>query len=103
VPNLLGLSEDEAKAALLDAGLTWGRLVTATSDKAKGTVIGQSVDPGTKVEEKTAVSLKISEGRKEETPQTPQTPDTPQTPENPSGNGGNPPIVIGPPNAGGAE
>lgn len=88
VPNMLGLSLNDAKAALLDSNLTWGRIVEADSTKPKGTVISQSIRAKVKVEEKTAIDLRISNGK-----------NASQDP-GPSDNPDNPPIVIGPPNAG---
>lgn len=88
VPNMLGLSLNDAKAALLDRNLTWGRIVEADSTKPKGTVISQSIRAKVKVEEKTAIDLRISNGK-----------NASQDP-GPSDNPDNPPIVIGPPNAG---
>ncbi|MBR6729276.1 MAG: Stk1 family PASTA domain-containing Ser/Thr kinase [Clostridia bacterium] len=64
VPNLLGYSESEAKAALLDAGLTWGQIIEGESSKPKGTVISQSIRPGIEVKEKTSIDLKLSSGSK---------------------------------------
>ncbi len=89
VPNMLGLSLNDAKAALLDANLTWGRIVEADSTKPKGTVISQSIRAKVKVEEKTAIDLRVSNGK-----------NAGSTDPNPSDTPDNPPIVIGPPNAG---
>lgn len=70
VPNLLGKSEDEAKAALLDVGLTWGSIATIESSRAKGTVAAQSIQAGVEVKEKTSVDLRISSGPKDTTTST---------------------------------
>ena len=57
VPNLLGLSEEQAKKALEDANLVLGKVDTlSTSDMEPGTVLGQEPDadetkpPGTEVD-----------------------------------------------------
>ncbi len=105
VPNLLGLSENEAKAALLDAGLTWGNIVKGSSSKAKGTVISQSIRPGIEVKEKTAIDIKISSGSGEhsEPTQAPAISEPSQAPSTATPAPSSPGIVIGPPNAGGAQ
>ena len=64
VPNLLGKTEDEAKAALLDVGLTWGSIATIESSRAKGTVAAQSIQAGVEVKEKTSVDIRLSSGPK---------------------------------------
>ncbi len=64
VPNLLGKTEDEAKAALLDVGLTWGTIATIESSRAKGTVAAQSIQAGVEVKEKTSVDFRLSSGPK---------------------------------------
>lgn len=105
VPNMLGLSESAAKAELLDAGLTWGQIVEADSTKAKGTVISQSIRAGVEVKEKTSIDLKISSGSKATAAPTAaptQVPTQASATAAPAASQ-NPGIVIGPPNAGGAE
>lgn len=64
VPYLLGKTEDEAKAALLDVGLTWGSIATIESSRAKGTVAAQSIQAGVEVKEKTSVDFRLSSGPK---------------------------------------
>lgn len=105
VPNMLGLSESAAKAELLDAGLTWGQIVEADSTKAKGTVISQSIRAGVEVKEKTSIDLKISSGSKATAAPTAAPTQAPtQVPATAAPAASqNPGIVIGPPNAGGAE
>lgn len=105
VPNMLGLSESAAKAELLDAGLTWGQIVEADSTKAKGTVISQSIRAGVEVKEKTSIDLKISSGSKATAAPTAAPTQAPtQAPATAAPAASqNPGIVIGPPNAGGAE
>ncbi len=93
VPNLLGLSLDEAKADLLDAELTWGKIEEVDSTKTKGTIISQSIRAGVEVKEKTSIDLRVSNGRGAAEPT-----EAPKPSEEPKPT--TPPIVIGPPNAG---
>ncbi len=62
VPNVLGLTEQEAAEELLKAGLKLGKSeVTDTSGRyAPGVVIGQSMDQGEYVEKNTQIDLEIS-------------------------------------------
>ncbi|MBE7010594.1 MAG: Stk1 family PASTA domain-containing Ser/Thr kinase [Ruminococcaceae bacterium] len=105
VPNLLGLSEEEAKIALLESGLTYGDIIREESSKKKGTVISQSVRPGYELKEKSSIDIKVSSGGKESgataaPSQAPtQAPATTPTPtKKPSGG-----VPIVAPNAGGVE
>ncbi|MBQ4517080.1 MAG: Stk1 family PASTA domain-containing Ser/Thr kinase [Clostridia bacterium] len=97
VPNLLGLSLEEAKEDLLGAGLNWGNIIEAESNKPAGTVLSQSIRPGVELKSETSIDLKVSKGAKA-TPEPTAEPavSTPAPTTKPS-------IVIGPPNAGGAE
>ncbi len=99
VPNLLGLSESEAKAALLDLNLTWGDIVEAESTKPKGYVISQSIRPGIEVKEQTSIDIKISKGKKDETASPSPTATVAPT-QAPTASPG---ITILPPNAGTAQ
>ncbi|MGN1058788.1 MAG: PASTA domain-containing protein [Clostridia bacterium] len=105
MPNLLGMSESGAKAALLDKGLTWGQIVEAESSKDKGTVISQSIRAGVEVKEKTSIDLKISAGHKatEAPTAAPATNPPTQAPTQAPPAESKTPIVIGPPNAGATE
>lgn len=109
IPKLTGMSLEEAKLAIEDAGLSVGKIVESSSSKEKGTVIGQSIPAGVKTFEETTIDLKVSSGPEAETSdeptQTPQqnpsqtqtptqTPES-QTPNNPSGGG----VTIVSPNA----
>ena len=62
VPNILGMTEQEASAELLRVGLTPGETsVTDTSGRyAPGTVIGQSIEKGEYVDEGTRVDMELS-------------------------------------------
>ncbi|MBE7048218.1 MAG: Stk1 family PASTA domain-containing Ser/Thr kinase [Ruminococcaceae bacterium] len=99
VPNMLGMSENEAKAALLDKELTWGQIIEAESSKPKGTVISQSIRAGIEVKEKTSIDLKVSAGKGGSDAPTAQPTQAPTDPPKETKT----PIVIGPPNAGSAE
>ena len=65
VPGLLGLSEERAKEKLESRGLQY-ELTNVDSDKAKGTVVYQSIDQGEMVKEGTTVNLQISNGPEED-------------------------------------
>jgi beta-lactam-binding protein with PASTA domain/predicted Ser/Thr protein kinase len=63
VPRLRGKTEDEAKSALEDAGLTLGGTDKKSSTTVpKGDVVGSDPDAGSSVEKGTAVTLFISDG-----------------------------------------
>jgi len=63
VPNVVGLTQDSAQAALIAAGLTVGTVTTANSATVpSGTVISQTPAAGTKVTPSSAVALVISSG-----------------------------------------
>ncbi|MBO5461293.1 MAG: Stk1 family PASTA domain-containing Ser/Thr kinase [Ruminococcus sp.] len=63
VPNVIGMTEDEAKAALNKEGLGYDVEGRETSDKyAKGEIMGQSVDANKKVDKNTTIYVTISLG-----------------------------------------
>ena len=62
MPNVIGLSEDAAMAKLESAGLSFGGSDRISSDVDAGTVIGQSADAFTEVEEHAKIYLKVSSG-----------------------------------------
>ncbi len=62
MPNVIGLSEEAAIAKLESAGLSYGGSDHVNSDVDAGTVIGQSADAFTEVEEHSKIHLKISLG-----------------------------------------
>ena len=62
VPNLIGSTEDAARAKLESANISFGGSERVSSDLAVGTVVGQSVDAFSQVEEHTKVYLQISSG-----------------------------------------
>jgi serine/threonine-protein kinase len=63
VPTLVGLTEDAAREALIEAGLAIGEVGTANSDTVElGLVISQDPPAGNKVDEGAAVSIVLSVG-----------------------------------------
>lgn len=62
VPNLIGLSENAAIAKLESVGLSFGSSERVKSDVDAGTVIGQSENAFTQIEEHTKIYLRISTG-----------------------------------------
>ena len=77
VPNLLGKTEEEAKAMLLEQGLTWGNISTIESSRAKGTVVAQSLPAGVEVKTNTSIDLRLSSGPKEQAQPSTQPSDEP--------------------------
>jgi len=64
VPSVVGLTEDEARTAIGDAGLTVGDIERETSDTVRaGQVIEQSPDANDYVDPGTAVDLVVSLGK----------------------------------------
>ena len=64
MPNLKGLSKAVAISRLESANLTLGTVTFVDSNMAAGTVIWQSVEPNTMVNEHTKVYLQVSSGPK---------------------------------------
>ncbi|MGH2698601.1 MAG: PASTA domain-containing protein, partial [Actinomycetota bacterium] len=62
VPNLLGLSEDQAQSALEEAGLELGRVRSQDSESPEGTVIEQNPGSGELLNEGEAVNIILSSG-----------------------------------------
>ena len=62
MPNLIGLSEDAAIAKLENANLSYGGTNRETNDNYIGTVIGQSINAFSSIEEHTKVYLTVSSG-----------------------------------------
>jgi beta-lactam-binding protein with PASTA domain len=60
VPRLLGLTQERAAVALERAGLRMGAVGTAESDLAPGTVVAQSLAPGTEVAPGTAIGISLA-------------------------------------------
>ena len=62
MPNLIGLTESGAITQIENSGLSYGGTVRQVSDLQAGTVIGQSIDAHTEIEEHTKVILTVSTG-----------------------------------------
>ncbi len=66
VPNLVGLSESAAISKIESAGLTYGRTSAVEDDMPAGTVVWQSIDAYTEVEEHAKIFIQVSTGPKPE-------------------------------------
>lgn len=63
VPDLIGLTQEEAEIAIDDAKLRLGKVAQAPSDEVEvGSVISQSPEPGNEVDVRSRVNLVISAG-----------------------------------------
>ena len=62
MPNLIGLSENAAIAQLENNRLSYGGSEYAASDLAAGTVIGQSREAFSEIEEHSKITLRVSTG-----------------------------------------
>jgi eukaryotic-like serine/threonine-protein kinase len=62
VPDLSGLTQDQAIAKLEAAHLTLGTPTTQPSEEPEGTVVSQNPLPGEKVDKNSAVDIVLSEG-----------------------------------------
>lgn len=86
VPNLINISEEDAKEAITNAGLTVGEITRSSSNEyAEGMVKYQSFSYGEKVKAGTKIDISISSGPEAtqaptETPTPTPTPDVTQTP-----------------------
>ena len=90
VPNLLGKTESEARAALESANLLLGEVQQVTSEKEKGTVVKQSEAEGNRVKKNKAIDIRISNGKGATPSPTASSDPTPSvSPSNPSDNNGN--------------
>ncbi len=66
MPDLLGMTEDEAKLTLKDLGLGYHKIGEASSDEyEKGQIIEQSIEAGNTVEKNTTVEVTLSSGKGE--------------------------------------
>lgn len=89
VPNLYGMSEEDARRELENNNLIPGSVTSVESTRTKGTVVYQSIAKDTEVEEKTKVDFQISSGKQEEPePEKPDDSNQSGEPEKPSGNEG---------------
>ena len=62
VPSVVGLTQDEAIAAIEEAGLEVGNVDDVDSQEEEGTVLGQSPPAGSKADAESAVDLEVSGG-----------------------------------------
>ena len=65
VPSIIGFTDAQAISTLENLGLTVGKSTSEPSDRPEGTVIEQSIQPGTIVKKDTTISYVISEGPEE--------------------------------------
>lgn len=65
VPNLIGLTKDEAIALLPESLLILGTITEVTNKASAGTVIAQSVNPNTDIKPNSPINLTISMGLNE--------------------------------------
>ena len=61
IPELLGMSQGDAQAALSEAGYTRVSVVTEKSNESEGTVLAVEPEVGTKANASTAVTLTVAE------------------------------------------
>lgn len=60
VPNVIGLSRDEAEGAIKEAGLAVGDVLQQPSQKEPGTIIAQSPHPGVRAPRNASVALTVA-------------------------------------------
>ena len=64
VPNVVGLSETDAKNKITSSGLTVGNVsYTTSSSVAKGYVITQTANPGEEILKNSSIDIVVSSGR----------------------------------------
>lgn len=63
VPDLFGMTEEAARQAITESGLTVGSIDQAENEAEAGTVIWQSAEKNTQVKEGTTINLQISKGK----------------------------------------
>ena len=63
VPDLVGMSQDQARSALKAVGLELGNVTTVDSDKDKDRIVSQDPETGSKVKKGTAIAVSISTGK----------------------------------------
>ena len=64
VPSLTGMTQEAAQRALSERGLSLGSVDQVESDKPEGTVVWQSIDANSSVNQGTTVNIQISKGKK---------------------------------------
>ena len=88
VPQLVGLNESTVRSLIAASGLSVGEVTREHSPEEKGTVIGQTINPGEEVQENTSIGFTVSEGPEPTPSPTPEptpspTPEPTPTPEPP--------------------
>ena len=63
VPDLEGMSQDQARSALKAVGLELGNVTTVDSDKDKDRIVSQDPETGSKVKKGTTIAVSISTGK----------------------------------------
>ena len=63
VPDLVCMSQDQARSALKAVGLELGNVTTVDSDKDKDRIVSQDPENGSKVKKGTAIAVSISTGK----------------------------------------
>ncbi len=64
VPSLTGMTQEAAQRALSEHGLSLGSVDQVESDKPEGTVVWQSIDADSTVNQGTTVNIQLSKGKK---------------------------------------
>ncbi len=64
VPSLTGMTQEAAQRALSERGLSLGSVDQVESDKPEGTVVWQSIDADSTVNQGTTVNIQLSKGKK---------------------------------------
>lgn len=84
MPNIIGMSLEQAKIKLNENNLILGSSNSQDSDKDKGTVINQKPNSGVELDKNTVVDIVISSGKVEEKPEKPveEPPTEPEKPKN---------------------
>lgn len=70
VPSLYGMTEDGARQALTERGLSLGSVDSVENQAAVGTVVWQSTDPDVEVNQGTTINIQISKGITQRPPET---------------------------------
>ena len=63
VPDLVGMSQDQARSALKAVGLELGNVTTVDSDKDKDRIVSQDPETGSNVKKGTTIAVSISTGK----------------------------------------
>lgn len=69
VPNLLGMTQEQAAKALADVNLVLGAVNPVESDQLPGEVVGQSVPANSTVAEQTVVDIEVSQEKTQPEPE----------------------------------